>query len=49
MTKILFGLLGEKEKMKLIDKWGFDHASSQKHLEDFLNQQYNDLERVMNQ
>ena len=49
MTKILFGLLGEKEKMKLIEKWGFDHSSSKKHLESFLNQKYNDVERVMNQ
>lgn len=49
MTKILFGLFGKKEKMKLTEKYGFDHASSKKHLEDFLNQKYNDLERVMNQ
>ena len=25
MTKILFGPLGEKKKMKLIEKWGFEH------------------------
>lgn len=49
MTKILFGLLGEKERMKLIDKWGFDHASSKEHLEDFLDQKYSDLEQAMNQ
>lgn len=49
MTKILFGLLGVKEKMKLTDKWGFAHASSKAHLESFLDQKYEDLERVMNQ
>ncbi len=48
MTKILFGLLGEKEKMKLIDKWGFDYASSKEHLDAFLKEKYSKIERVMN-
>lgn len=48
MTKILFGLFGEKEKMVLIEKWGFDPISSKKHLEDFLKQNYNAIELAMN-
>lgn len=48
VTKIMFGLFGEKEKMTLIEKWGFDYASSKKNLESFLNQKYSDVERVMN-
>ena len=48
MTKILFGLLGKKDKMKLIDKWGFDDVSSREHLEAFLGGKYNEVELVMN-
>ena len=48
MTKILFGLLGEKEKMKLIDKWGFDHVSSKEQLEAFLKENYDEVEQIMN-
>lgn len=46
-TKILFGLLGKKDKMKLTDKWGFDHASSKQHLAAFLDENYNEVERIM--
>ena len=46
-TKILFGLLGEKDKMKLTDKWGFDHASAKQHLTAFLEENYDEVERIM--
>lgn len=49
MTKILFGLLGEKNRMKLIDKSGFDHISSKKYLTAFLGENYDEIEKVMNQ
>ena len=48
MTKILFGILGEKKKMQLIEKWNFNFESSQLHLSSFLNQEYDKVEKVMN-
>lgn len=48
MTKILFGLFGEKNKMKLIEKWGFEFDSSKEYLEAFLKGNYKEVERIMN-
>jgi hypothetical protein len=47
-TKILFGILGEKDKLKLIEKWGFDYASAQSLLKKFLSDNHTEIERVMN-
>jgi hypothetical protein len=47
MTPILFGLLGKKEKMKLIEKLGFNEKVTLKHVEAFLNHNYNEVERIM--
>lgn len=49
MTKILFGLLGAREKMQLVEKWGFDHVSAREHLKDFLTENYHKVEQAMNQ
>lgn len=46
-TKPLFGLLGEKIKLRVVDKWSFDKQTALKHLETFLNQDYRRIERIM--
>ncbi|MFK7968771.1 MAG: hypothetical protein AB8F95_00300 [Bacteroidia bacterium] len=47
LVKTLFGLGREKEKWKLTDKWGFDPDAARTGLEAFLNEDYAEMERVM--
>ena len=46
-TKLFFGLLGEKEKMKVIDKWGFKKDVALEYLQLFLNKNFLKLEKLM--
>jgi len=48
MKKILFGLMGEKEKFDLIDKW-FSINDSYELLDKFLMKDYRAIERKMNE
>lgn len=48
LTKILFGILGEKDRFKLIEKYGINETSARKHLKAFLKENYSELERIMN-
>ena len=45
-VKILFGLLGEKEKMVVDDIWAISFDQSLKHLEDFVNGNYSIIENL---
>ena len=47
MVKVFFGLMGEKEKNQVIDKWNFNPATAQKHLETFLDGKYEEVEKIM--
>ena len=47
--KVLFGILGEKEVIEVIDKWCFDRESSYNHLKAFLEEDYEEVERVMSE
>ena len=47
MTKIFFGIFGEKSRMKLIEKWGFDQTSARQHLKAYLEENYVEVERIM--
>jgi len=46
-TKLLFGLLGEKEKTKFVDRWDLDLDTTRSHLGTFLEEKYDLLESVM--
>ena len=46
-VKVFFGLMGEKEKNQVIDKWDFDPATAEKHLETFLDGKYEEVEKIM--
>ena len=48
MKKMLFGLLGEKEKFDLIDKW-FSVKDAHALLDKFLLKDYRSVERIMNE
>ena len=45
-VKILFGLLGEKEKMIVDDFWSLDFDKSIKYLEYFVNRNYSIIEEL---
>ena len=45
--KPFFGLLGEKEKMQVIDKWGFAQQDALEYLKIFLEKDYKELEALM--
>jgi hypothetical protein len=45
--KPFFGLLGEKEKMQVIDKWGFQKSDAIDYLKIFVDQDYKELEALM--
>jgi len=45
--KPFFGLLGEKEKMQVIDKWGFSKKDAMDYLKIFLDKDYKELEALM--
>ncbi len=45
--KILFGLLGETTKMRVVDKWSFDLLASIVVLKQFLNREYVAVEEFM--
>ncbi|GAB5564123.1 MAG: hypothetical protein Wins2KO_11860 [Winogradskyella sp.] len=45
-VKVLFGLLGEKEKMVVDDIWGFSLEQSLNYLEHFLNGNYSTIEKL---
>ena len=45
--KPFFGLLGEKEKMQVIDKWGFAKKDAIDYLKIFLDKDYKELEALM--
>lgn len=45
--KPLFGLLGEKKKMQVIDKWGFQKKDAIEYLKIFLDKDYKELEALM--
>lgn len=44
--KVLFGLLGEKEKMQVDDFWSLNLNDSIKYLEYFVNENYSQLEKL---
>lgn len=46
--KVLFGLLGEKEKMIVDDYWSSDLEDSLKYLEYFVNDNYSQVEKLYN-
>ena len=46
-VKVFFGLMGEKESNQVIDKWDFDPSTAKKHLETFLAEKYDEIEKVM--
>lgn len=46
-SRRLFGLLSDKVKMKVIDKWGFNLDEAIKIYHIFLSEKYSTLERVM--
>jgi hypothetical protein len=45
--KVLFGLLGKKEKMQVVDKWGFSKKDALEYLKVFLDKEYKELEALM--
>lgn len=45
-VKVLFGLLGEKEKMVVDDVWGFSLEKSLTYLEHFVNGNHSMIERL---
>ncbi len=45
----LFGLLGEKTRMEVVDKWSIDQPTALTYLETFLNRDYRTIERIMTQ
>jgi len=46
MVKVLFGLLGEKEKMVVDDFWSLNFENSLKYLEHFVNGNYSTIEKL---
>ncbi|TBN04045.1 hypothetical protein EYD45_08520 [Hyunsoonleella flava] len=44
---VLFGLLGKKVTMDVIDKWGFSKNEALSYLKIFLNRDFNKLEKLM--
>ncbi|GAA4967750.1 hypothetical protein [Algibacter aquimarinus] len=46
-ARILLGLFGEKEKIKVIDKWGFKKEDALEYLQVFLNEDYVKMEQLM--
>lgn len=46
-SRPLFGLLGEKTKMELIDKWGFTLEKAVQYYHLFLEKNYQRLEKLM--
>jgi len=47
-TKVLFGLLGKKEKMVVDDVWGFNLEDSLQYLKHFINGEYHLIEALYN-
>ena len=47
MHKPFFGLFGKKEKMEVIDKWGFRKTDAIDYLKIFLDKDYKELEALM--
>ena len=45
--KPFFGLFGEKQKMQVIDKWGFQKKDAIDYLKIFLDKDYKELEALM--
>lgn len=45
--KPFFGLLGVKQKMQVIDKWGFTHKDAKEYLKIFLDKDYKELNALM--
>ena len=45
-VKILFGLLGEKEKMVVDDYWSLNFEDSMMYLEYFVNGNYSKIEKL---
>ena len=45
--KPFFGLFGEKQKMQIIDKWGFQKTDAIDYLKIFLDKEYQELEALM--
>jgi hypothetical protein len=45
--KPLFGLLGKREKMQVVDKWGFQKSDAIDYLKIFVDQDYQELEALM--
>jgi hypothetical protein len=45
-VKVLFGLLGEKEKMVVDDVWGFSLEKSLSYLDHFVNGNYSVIEKL---
>ncbi|MEQ6122979.1 hypothetical protein AAON49_02110 [Pseudotenacibaculum sp. MALMAid0570] len=45
--KPFFGLFGEKEKMQVVDKWGFQKKDAIEYLKIFLEKDYKELEALM--
>ncbi|WP_405567126.1 hypothetical protein [Polaribacter sp. Asnod6-C07] len=45
-VKVLFGLLGEKEKMVVDDFWSLNFENSLKYLEHFVNGNYSTIEKL---
>jgi hypothetical protein len=45
-VKVLFGLLGEKEKMVVDDFWSLNFEESMKYLEYFVNGNYSKIEKL---
>ncbi|ARV06162.1 hypothetical protein BTO04_05350 [Polaribacter sp. SA4-10] len=45
-VKVLFGLLGEKEKMVVDDFWSLNFEESMKYLEYFVNGNYSTIEKL---
>jgi len=45
-VKVLFGLLGEKEKVVVDDVWSFDFNKAIKYLEHFVNRKYQIIEEL---
>ena len=45
-VKVLFGLLGEKERMVVDDFWSLNFEESMKYLEYFVNGNYSTIEKL---
>ncbi|WP_420379368.1 hypothetical protein [Gilvibacter sp.] len=45
-VKVLFGLLGEKERMVCDDKWGFSFQQALTYLDYFVNENYALVEKI---